>query len=228
MKHLTNLPFIVLLAGMVTSMLACNQSAKESTEQQLGERMISREDSLLLPPVDTVLNKIANGDSLIVAPGGSIGALVLETMLSDSIMARLGRADSSDAAMCKSWSMWYWSDSIRHSSNEFDVYAACDPSLDMRKSIQILRLSGAKFITDRGISEKSTRDEVKTMFPTIQSFGTFLTPDGKEIVLLDDPVSGISFEFNASDSLKNIAGIVVYQPGSKLTDAYLPFYSLKK
>src|SRR3546814_4847802 len=76
---------------------------------------------------------------------------------SSDLFDRLGKPDSGDAAMCKSWAMWYWKDSIRNTSNEFDVYSSCDPDLDMRKSIQILRLSGAKFITDLGISESSIR-----------------------------------------------------------------------
>jgi hypothetical protein len=179
-------------------------------------------------PVDSIVYKLAGGPVLKVTPGTSIGKLQLKMELDRSpAFELLGKADSSDAAMCKSWSMWYWKDSAGI-QKEFDLYAVCDPDVDMKKTIQVLRIQGADFMTRRGSSKLSSLAELKAQYPEISRLGEFSNPEGASITLWDDIKAGIAFELPYPDTGKNISAVMIHQPGKKITETYLPFYQVTR
>lgn len=127
----------------------------------------------------------------------------------------LGQADSVDAATCKSWSMWF-----PQEGQELDVYAACDSALDMKKSIQLIRLAGIAFISDKELTEKSNPQQLKRLYPAALE-EDYRSAQGEKVVLFDAVESGIAFEV-ADDQIRSV---IIHAPGNKLSDYYLPFLS---
>jgi len=155
-----------------------------------------------------------------IVAGQSIGRFQLKQELEQSeVFNILGEADSTDAAACKSWSMWFL-DQEDSSQKEFAVYAACDPAFDMRKSIKIMRLANADFVTKRGITNKSTLRDLQELLPNQTSIQNLRTAKDELVTLVDIESEGIAFEIVDT----NITAVIVHEPGQKLTDAYLPFY----
>ena len=176
-------------------------------------------------PKDSIIEKLSGGMTLKVIPATSIGRLQLKMEVDGSpVFKLLGRADSGDAAMCKSWSMWYWKDAAG-TKKEFDMYAVCDPDVDMKKTIQILRVEGTDFLTRRGSSKSGGLKELKVQYPDLSRLGEFSNPEGETITLWDDIKAGIAFELPYPGTGKNISAVMVHQPGKKITETYLPFYS---
>lgn len=218
MKYSIKLIGQFVLFALFFGTYACNQTSENAEEEGLGERMISREDSLLIPPADTVLDLISDSDSLIVAPGGSIGMLVLKTEFPGAAVNRLGRPDSSDAATCKSWSMWYWDQNQR----ELDIFAACDPEVDMRKTMKIIRISGFEYTAEQDggtVDQRSSFEDIRSTFPTGHMIA--IGPDGssRSDSLYQVPDKGIAFEIDSSGKQK---AILVFPVEESLEHHYIP------
>ncbi|GAA4300457.1 hypothetical protein [Compostibacter hankyongensis] len=184
-------------------------------------------------PPDTQLQKIAGGDTLLLVPGKAAGKVLLKAEVEKSrIFDLLGPADSGDAAMCKSWAMWYWGDTVAAQGKELDIYSVCDPDIDMRKSIQLVRVSGVPFRTATGLSENSAAADIRRQHPHATSLGRFKKPDGSIISLLDDVAAGITFELAPAGGPDTgegrCTGADIHLPGKKVTDTYIPFYTAVK
>ena len=155
-----------------------------------------------------------------IVAGKSIGKFHLQQELEQSeVFDILGEADSTDAAACKSWSMWFL-DGESSPQKEFALYAACDPVFDMRKSVKILRLANADFVTKRGITNKSTLRDLQELLPEKTSIQNLKTSKDELVTLVDIESEGIAFEIVDT----KIRAVIVHEPGEKLTDTYLPFY----
>ncbi|TCK85056.1 hypothetical protein [Albibacterium bauzanense] len=169
--------------------------------------------------IDSVKLKLSDSDTIFVIAGKSLGRFELKQEVEQAQLFNvLGKADSADAAMCKSWSMWYLDK--QSPKKELDVYAVCDANVDMRKTIQILRLSNVDFITEKGISSTSTLSQLKTAYPNAESIEGIETSSSIKVTLIDDIASGIAFEI----SNDKITSVAIHTPGEKITDTYLPFY----
>lgn len=148
--------------------------------------------------------------------GESVGDFRLGQEMEESgLFDRFGTADSSDAATCKSWTMWF-----PEEGQEVGVYAACDSALDMKKSIQLIRLAGIAFLSDKELTEKSTSQHVKRFYPAALE-EEFSGPAGGKVVLYDAVDAGIAFEV-AADSIRSV---IIHPPGKKLSEYHLPFLS---
>jgi hypothetical protein len=177
------------------------------------------------PPADSLLLKLGTGKSISVVPGRSVGSLHIKE--EDSVVFNvLGRADSGDAAMCKSWAMWY--DNPANPAGEVDIFSECDPDVDMRKTIQQVRLAGLDFTTSNGLNAQSSYADIRKAHPQAVILGRFNTPREGTVVLLDDVEAGIAFAIKSAnvDPPGNAlcSSIVVHVPGKKATETYLPFY----
>lgn len=207
--------YFFLLTVIILSIAACTNNANKNSVDTLQEN--SSEDKT--QPVDSVKLKLSDSDTIFVIAGKSLGRFELNQEVEQAqLFDILGKADSADAAMCKSWSMWYLDKNSP--KKELDVYATCDPKVDMRKTIQILRLSNVDFTTDKGISSTSTLNELKIAYPAAQSIEDIETSSSIKITLIDDIASGIAFEI----SNNQITSVAIHTPGEKITDTYLPFY----
>lgn len=190
-------------------MISCNQNGRQATSR-------SEPDTEQINPPDTVVQKISDGETLQVVAGASVGTLVLKTLVSDSLFLTLGKPDSGDAAMCKSWSMWYWGE------RELDLFAVCDPDVDMQKTLKMIRLKGFDYTLERQggyITPKSSLEDIQLSFPK----GNMIAIDPESTLVSDSlyqvPVDGIAFEIDPQG--KNTA-VLIFPKGTELEHQYIP------
>lgn len=151
-----------------------------------------------------------------IVAGESVGDFRLgQEMEGSGLVEHFGPADSSDAATCKSWSMWF-----PQEGQEVGVYAACDSALDMKKSVQLIRLAGIAFLTDKELTEKSTVQHVKRFYPAAVE-EEFAGQGGSKVTIYNAVESGIAFEV-AADTIRSV---IIHPPGKKISEYYLPFLS---
>ena len=196
--------FHLVLTFMLPALLAVscqNEQRSDNTETEVTES-IGTESNLAK-------------DFRVIA-GQSAGQFQLGQEVEESgLFDHFGPADSVDAATCKSWSMWF-----PQVGQEVDVYAACDSALDMRKSIQLIRLAGIAFISDKELTEKSTVQQLKRLYPAVFE-EEYSDASGTPVTLYDAVESGIAFEV-ADDQIRSV---IIHAPRKKLSDYYLPFLS---
>lgn len=198
---------------------ACaNQSKNESTDDRVYEDSVQIVDSV---KADTIVSKFTDQEIIRVVAGNSIGDFLLDQEVEDSnLFNRLGEVDSADAAMCKSWSMWYFGDEANEDTQEFDVYAACDADIDMKKSIQVMRLSNVDFELDNGISYGTNLSVLKESYPDAVEL-TFTDATSDMIIqVYDDVAAGIAFELRNDE----VRAVIVHAPNQGIENMYMPFY----
>lgn len=207
---------IVLLFSIAS---CANQSPRETTDEVTGDSVSA---GLTAEP-DTIIAKFTDQETIRVVPGNSIGDFLIDHEIEESnLFNRLGEVDSSDAAMCKSWSMWYFSDNdqVSETNPEFDVYASCDPDLDMRKSIRVMRLRNIEFALDNGISLGTDLSVLKENYPEGRQLSFTHTNTGNPVIVYDDLASGVAFEITDS----KVRAVIVHTPDQEIQHSYLPFY----
>jgi len=225
MKHshnsLTSVSYLFkFICIVVLFSSSCSDGAKTAKNERASSKdTVSLETGSSETLIDSASTKIAEGDTVYAIAGKSIGKFQLKQEIEQArLFEALGKVDSGDAAMCKSWSMWYLDKKVPE--KEFDVYSACDADFDMRKTIQILRLAGVSFLTESGISEKSSINQLKSFYPEALILEHLESPSSELVTLFDDVSSGIAFELINN----KITAVVVHKAGEELTDTYLPFY----
>jgi len=210
-----SLPFLIISFITILIIGACTGNMNQNSQKA------SQTDSTKtgMQTIDSVKLKLSNSDTVFVQAGKSLGRFELKQEVEQAQLFNiLGKADSADAAMCKSWSMWYLDK--KSPEKELDVYAVCDADVDMRKTIQIIWLNNVDFTTEKGISSTSTLNQLKAAYPTAESMEGIETSSSKKITLVDDVDSGIAFEIT-NDKITSVA---IHTPGEKITNTYLPFY----
>ena len=197
-------PFLPVLIVILFAMLgaSCQNEQQSGQQETVVTESISPESSMAKD------FRVIAGQS---AGEFRLGQEVEKSGLSDYF----GPANSVDAATCKSWSMWF-----PQEDQEIDVYAACDSALNMQKSIQLIRLAGIAFISDKELTEKSDVQHVKRLYPAALE-EEYRDREGREVVLYDAVDSGIAFEVAEN----KIRSVILHAPGKKVSDYYLPFLS---
>lgn len=208
--------FLVFTCLLLILLSSCTQRT-DNSRLKTGDSVSNQ--SAADSAIDSITLKIGDGDHILVRAGEAIGRFQIKQEIEDAgIFGVLGKADSGDAAMCKSWSMWYLDK--RAPIKEFDVYAACDPDLDMKKSIKILRLANVRFSMENGISNSSSIDRLKESFPKALILENIESTSSEFVTLIDDVSSGVAFEITDN----KIAAVLIHQSGEELMNTYLPFY----
>src|SRR5690606_30171853 len=140
-----------------------NQSENESTDDRVYDDSVQIVDSV---QTDTIVSKFTDQEIIRVVAGNSIGDFLIDQEVEDSnLFNRLGEVESADAAMCNSWCMWCFGDEANEVTREFDMYAGCDADIDMKKSIQVRRLSNVDLELDNGISCGTNLSVLKESYP---------------------------------------------------------------
>ncbi|WP_157970299.1 hypothetical protein [Albibacterium indicum] len=208
-----------LLGALFLVVSACaNQSQNESTDDSLSTDSAGLTDSVI---ADTVISKFTDQETIRVVAGNSIGDFLIGQEVEESnLFNRLGEVDSADAAMCKSWSMWYFDDEVNEAKREFDLYSACDVDIDMRKSTQVMRLGNIDFELDNGISLGDDLSVLKESYPNAIELTYTDASNGEIIQVFDDIAEGIAFE--VSNGV--VRAVIVHVPDQSIENMYLPFY----
>lgn len=154
-----------------------------------------------------------------LVPGQSVGKIYLGDA-EPSLDSILGKPQSGDAAMCKSWKRWQWGDPV----HVLEVFESCDPKKDMKKTVQQIRFSGIPYETQDHISLKSTFAKIQETFTGLKAVATFKDKTtGKQMIIMDQKQDGIAFVFNSEDNQPqgNCQMIIVHQRGQDPISTYL-------
>lgn len=173
--------------------------------------------------IDTIVVKFTDQPIIRVVAGNSIGDFLIDQEVEESnLFNRLGEVDSADAAMCKSWSIWYLEDknTPAHPVAEFDVYSACDAEIDMKKSIQVMRLNEVDFEMDNGISFGDDLSIIKESYPNAVELSFTDALSDTIVRVYDDVEAGIAFELRDDE----VRAVIVHVPNQGIENMYLPFY----
>lgn len=176
----------------------------------------------------TLQTEEAPGDSLFLKIAGNTGQLKVTGALaagvlklkapSENLTKLLGKADSTAVDMCKDFSFWH-----SDGSGSLSIYSLCDNDLDMRKSIQLIRVRGYPFVTGQGISEQSSYADIRKIYPGIQPAGKFVK-DGQTIFVADDIQKGIAFELTDTTAGGRCLAVLAHLPGKAATTTTIPLY----
>lgn len=221
----------LLLFSCLFLQFSCNTSPQtKERDQETGQR---GEDSLAAgaPGRGTEANTAAtdplflkltgNSGLLEVSAGGAAGILQLKAP-SDTLHALLGKADSTAVDMCKDLSSW------TSGEGTLRIYSLCDNDLDMRKSMQIISVTGFPFTTDAGVSAESTFQEIKQSYPGIKLLGK-VPGQAQTFFVADDAEQGIAFELSDTSASGRCLGVLIHLPGKPVTATNIPLYpSLEK
>lgn len=215
---------IPLVRGIGLALLffvaACSNPAQNESTSEPETDSAAVTDSL---EVDTNIAKFTDQEVIRVVAGNSIGDFLIDQEVEESnLFNRLGEVDSADAAMCKSWSMWYLDDDDRVTefTQEFDVYAACDADIDMKKSIQVMRLSNVDFSLDNGISLGTDLAILKETYPEASEYIFTHAVTDAPVKVYDDVATGVAFELTDDE----ITAVIVHSPEQSIENMYLPFF----
>lgn len=144
--------------------------------------------------------------SLLIIPGTSIGTTVLGN--DASTLSALGQPDLSDAAMGKTWMLWY-SRKQGDSGSEFMVATGYKDSGMKEKSVKEIRTTSQDFKTAGGNGVGLSILDIVEEFPNIKAVSAYTNiKTGQNIEIFDDEFSGIAFEIQNGSPKKCIAVII--------------------
>lgn len=214
-----------MLAGWLIAVLllitaACSNQQRNGMADETNAEHAELVDS---NQVDIIVAKFTDQSIIRVVAGNSIGDFLIDQEVEESnLFNRLGEVDSADAAMCKSWSIWYLEDknTPAHPVAEFDVYSACDAEIDMKKSIQVMRLNEVDFEMDNGISFGDDLSIIKESYPDAVELSFTDALSDTIVRVYDDVEAGIAFELRDDE----VRAVIVHVPNQGIENMYLPFY----
>lgn len=141
--------------------------------------------------------------TLQIVPGRHIGHTSINESI-DSVIAQLGKPDSSDAAMGAVMCTW-----VSHNSGyRTDVYAhhnygAKDENI---AHVKLIRVSSPAFKTDGGLGVGSSLNTIINHYP-VKPIATYLGKDSIDVY--DNAANGIAFEITNG----KCAAILIHAPG---------------
>jgi hypothetical protein len=165
----------------------------------------------------------------LIAAGKSIGKTSLGTN-ADSLEKILGKPDFSDAAMGKAWLTWYSKRRDEHNNrNELNIFTAYKDSTMRTKTVQQIRVSSSFYITADSLRVYRSLGDIQRVYPDIVHEGSYKERDGRKIHVYDAIAQGIAFEVAEASEQRICTGIIVHEPGKRVTDIYLTLHpDLKK
>ncbi len=159
-------------------------------------------------------------ETIAIIPGKQIGLIQLEQD-ADSVVARLGKPDRSDAAMGKAWLVWT-ANHETHSAHETAIYTARNMGVGREVSrVREIRITSDFFHTADSLHTGLRLEEIIAKMPQLIEVAD-QSPTSSAKRFYDDVKGGISFEFDQSGVC---VAIIVHQKNRKLTDIYLPLQS---
>jgi len=186
--------YIVLLVAVIL-IVACEQKAAKSTDQEVADAPDTTDASTISP-------------EQLISPGLSIGQIKLDGNLADAIKL-LGKPDGGDAAMGSALATWY----ANHDTTGYrtSIFASrnmggADENIQHIKKILV---TSPWFKTADFISTGNNMQDI-AKFYTLKE-GNSYTAGGQKIKIYSDIPKGISFEIDAQGQC---VGILVHQPNS--------------
>jgi len=128
--------------------------------------VITPEKEIVSDTVKTVIPENKIDPTLLIVPGESIGLTSLGQ--SAATLAKLGRADLSDAAMGKAWMSWYSKKADTDGfKSELMIKTSYKDSSMNEKVIKEIRINSADFKTKEGNGKGQDLAKLKLAFPDL-------------------------------------------------------------
>jgi len=156
--------------------------------------VITPEKEIVSDTVKTVIPENKIEPTLLIIPGESIGLTSLGQ--SAETLAKLGRADLSDAAMGKAWMSWYSKKADADGfKSELMIKTSYKDSSMNEKVIKEIRINSADFKTRGGNGKDQDLARIKLEFPDLKVVAKYKNTITKAVVqVYDDTNNGIGFE----------------------------------
>lgn len=166
----------------------------------------------------------------LIVPGKSIGQVKLEWPR-DSLSV-LGKPDAGDAAMMKSWNIWYGrkGDKSVDSAHILAVFTAM--RVADTQYVKQIRITSSMFKTDKNVGVGSSIATIKKAYPNLRLSKIYASANKKRrIAVYEDKQSGIAFETkNPRSRSAACTTVVVFDPGESaaaLLDYHVGFDNME-
>jgi hypothetical protein len=142
----------------------------------------------------------------LIIPGKSIGQTKVDESM-ETVFNRLGRPDSSDAAMGSSRAVWY------ENHNKISVFARpnYNGNNEVFQHVRKILVTSPYFRTAEGIGCGSTLSQIRKYYTLKQ--GSSYKENGKPIDVYNDVAKGISFEIDPA--LDKCIAVLVHKPNDE-------------
>jgi hypothetical protein len=157
---------------------------------------------------------------LLIVPGKSIGRYFLGQLV-QQVDSLKGKPDVSDAAMGKSWAIWYGKNKTGNKRNEIAIYATYSDSTMSTKVVKQIRVISSKFETSDGLNNGNLLSSFTANYPDFILISRYVDTNlGDTIQIYDSRANGIAVEF-----LRDISrAITVHEKGKAVNQTYLTLH----
>jgi len=194
-----------------TTLADTNKVPKDTTGQHIGDKNDTTTHHTMASDTGTV--NIAQTDWLIT-PGKSIGHIVLNDDV-QNVIKRLGKPDSSDAAMGSSLMVWYANHNSAGSRTAVFAHHNMGGKDESVSYVQKILVTSPQFKTNDGIGVGTTKEDIQKVY-TLKPTSSYTNKTGK-VQVYTDLAKGISFEIDGSGKC---IGVVVHK-ANDTASAYL-------
>jgi hypothetical protein len=205
---------------IVLTLASCGP-ATVKTDTTTNETPAPSAEQISIPPDSLKLerNQTISGNQLI-APGKSIGLTSLGVD-AETLEKNLGRPDRSDAAMGKAWLSWIGKKRDDHNNQtRLDIYTTYADTTMRSKAVKQIRVTSSFFKTKEGLGVYSGLVVIKQHHPGLKAIGSY-REDGRSFAIYDAISEGIAFEIVKAGNEEICTGVIVHQPGVRVTDVYI-------
>jgi hypothetical protein len=161
-----------------------------------------------------------------IEPGDYLGKTKIGAP-TEEMATLLGPADGGDAAMGKSWGIWYShkKDNSIDSSRYLAVYSVREETNGKEAMIvKQVRVNSPSFKTAKGLKVGSSYIEVKKQFPAIKVVAQYQDKlKGRKITLYDVKKEGIAFEMTTAKGSKQVCTAITIHPEGESINTYILF-----
>ncbi len=214
----------LIIISIAICLLACgNNSKKETTLADTNKVPVDTEGQHLPDKNDTTIHhtmasdtgtaNVPQSDWLITA-GKSTGHIILNDDV-QNVIKRLGKPDSSDAAMGSSLMTWFAKHDITSYRTAIFSHRNMGGKDESISHIQKILLTSPQFKTGEGVGVGSTKQDIKKYY-ALKPTSTY-TNNGGKVQIYTDLAKGISFEIDGSG---RCVGVVVHKANNTAV-AYL-------
>ncbi|MBC9930678.1 hypothetical protein [Chitinophaga qingshengii] len=158
-----------------------------------------------------------------IVPGKSIGQVKLEMPANE--LASLGKPDTGDAAMMKTWRIWYG----RKKDGALDYASTLAVFTAMRTAdtqyVKEIRVTSPRFRTPAGVGAGSTMTMIKKAYPGLRLQKVYVSKNkARRIEVYDDEKLGIAFETANARSRRPLCSMVVVHTPGEAPGSYLDYH----
>lgn len=168
---------------------------------------------------NTVTDTVADAPEIkpdqLISPGKGIGHLTIG-LPADSAIAKLGKPDSSDAAMGSALMAWYSKDANKYRTA---VFARRNMGNDEVSRIKLIMVSSPWFKTGDGVATGTTLADIEKSYQLKPVENT--TAAKKGLLVFDDNTKGITFDIDSAS--KKCVAITVH-PANDGSGSYLDIH----